>query len=293
MTLTCRQISEWHVDNTASEAMLVNNGFHFEFDAQQSTAILAAIAEEEEEANISSLQPQKQRIAFGITRFHSNAAMAVYTPTRFRAASSSALQSVSQAAQLARRFSSTTSTNSLIAFTSAACHTAVSAQAATKAVVQFLQAANNRTQSFTHKTGVALYTGLKQSSSCVMARFSTGHQAAKRVSHATAAALGSFGSDVVDAAKVMARDAPAVARRMQEDLGSAVTDVNSVVKDAGVAVGKGLGKATLQVMLAGSSRSCIVQRHLSYGNCRRKEYITGQQHNTSSMAFQRQLPLGV
>ena len=139
-----------------------------------------------------------------------------------------------------------------MAFQSAAHHTAFSAQAATKAVVEFTQAMANKTHSLTHKTCVTLYSGLKQSSSCVMARVSAGRQAVNHASHATAAALGSFGSGVVDAARVVARDTPAVARRMQQDLGSAVLDVNSVVKDAGVAVGKGLSQGAQQVMLAGS-----------------------------------------
>lgn len=72
-------------------------------------------------------------------------------------------------------------------------------------------------------------------------------QAVKQASQATAAALSSFGSDVADASRVLVRDAPAVARRVQEDLGNAVLGVHNYLRDAGATAGKGLGHATQQV----------------------------------------------
>lgn len=80
-----------------------------------------------------------------------------------------------------------------------------------------------------------------------MLRLSAGRQAVKQASQATAAALGSFGSDVADASRLFVRDAPAVARRMQSDLGSAALVVHNYVRDAGVTAEKGLCHATQQV----------------------------------------------
>lgn len=80
-----------------------------------------------------------------------------------------------------------------------------------------------------------------------MSRLSAGRQAVKEASHATAASLGSFGSDVVDASRAFARDAPAVARRVQEDLGNAALDAHNFVRDTGVSTGKGICHATQQV----------------------------------------------
>ena len=78
-------------------------------------------------------------------------------------------------------------------------------------------------------------------------RLKAGQRAVKHASHATVASMGSFGSDVVDATRMLARDAPAVARRVQQDLGNAALDVHCFVRDAGVTAGKGLCHATHQV----------------------------------------------
>ena len=81
----------------------------------------------------------------------------------------------------------------------------------------------------------------------VMLRLKAGQQAVKRASVATVASLGSFGSDVTDAGRMFARDAPAVARRVQQDLGSAALHVHHSVRDAIVTAGTGLCHATQQV----------------------------------------------
>lgn len=78
-------------------------------------------------------------------------------------------------------------------------------------------------------------------------RFKAGQRAVKQASHATVASMGSFGSDVIDATRMLARDAPTVARRVQQDLGNAALDVHHYVRDAGVTAGKGLCHATQQV----------------------------------------------
>lgn len=78
-------------------------------------------------------------------------------------------------------------------------------------------------------------------------RLKAGQRAVKQVSHAAVATMGSFGSDVVDATRMFARDAPAVARRVQQDVSNAALDVHHFVQHAGVMAGKGLCQATHQV----------------------------------------------
>lgn len=85
----------------------------------------------------------------------------------------------------------------------------------------------------------------------VMVRLKAGQQAVKRASFATVASLGSFGSDVTHASRMFARDAPAVARRVQQDLGSAALHVHHSVRDAFVTAGTGLCHATQQVGFVG------------------------------------------
>lgn len=93
-----------------------------------------------------------------------------------------------------------------------------------------------------------------------MVRFKAGQQAVKGASVATVASLGSFGSDVTDASRMLARDAPAVARRVQQDLGSAALHVHHSVRDAIVTAGTGLYHATQQVgFVVRFLRQCMLQ----------------------------------
>lgn len=97
----------------------------------------------------------------------------MYTPTAFKSASNSALQSVSQAAQLAGRYSSAATTNSLVAVTAAAQHSAQSTAAAATAVVEFSRELADKTYGLGHRTSVAVYHGVGQVSAgvcvCVLA----------------------------------------------------------------------------------------------------------------------------
>ena len=80
-----------------------------------------------------------------------------------------------------------------------------------------------------------------------MVYLKAGQRSVKQASHAAVASMGSFGSDVVDATRMFARDAPAVARRVQQDVGNAALDVHHFVRDARLMVGKGFCHATQQV----------------------------------------------
>lgn len=94
----------------------------------------------------------------------------------------------------------------------------------------------------------------------VMVRLKAGQQAVKRASFATVASLGSFSSDVTDAGRIFARDAPAVARRLQQDLGSAALHVHHSARDAIVTAGTGLCHATQQVgWVFCFLRQCVLQ----------------------------------
>ena len=188
-----------------------------------------------------------QELASGLIHQQYTGSLALYTPATFGRLSSTALQSVTSASTIVGSFASTASANSLAMVKSAAGHSALSAQAAATAVAKFSQATVNKMYGISHKTGVALYCGLEHSTVHAMMHLRVGQHAVKRGSLATAAALGSFSSDVTDAARMMARDAPAVARRIQQDLGSTVVDANRAVRDAGVACGRGLSQATEQV----------------------------------------------
>ena len=97
----------------------------------------------------------------------SQRSLAVYTPTTIRKASSSALQSVNQAAQLAGRQVSSAGAHSLMVVAYAAHHSAHSTAAAARAVVQFSQQLAGKTCSVGHRTGVAVYQGVEQASSGV------------------------------------------------------------------------------------------------------------------------------
>lgn len=90
--------------------------------------------------------------------------LAEYAPTTIKAASDSALQSVTQAAQLAGRFSSTATANSLVAVTAAAQRSAQCTAAAATAVVEFSRGLAERTYGLGHRTSVALYRGLEEAS---------------------------------------------------------------------------------------------------------------------------------
>lgn len=97
----------------------------------------------------------------------SQRSLAVYTPTTIRKASSSVLQSVNQAAQVAGRQVSSAGAHSCMVVASAAHHSAHSTVAAAQAVMQFSQQLAGKTCSFGHRTGVAVYQGLEQASSGV------------------------------------------------------------------------------------------------------------------------------
>lgn len=199
----------------------------------------------------SSLQEAAKQVVYRVITEQSHGPVALYTPTRFSTASNSALQSVSQAAHTAGRFTTAAGANSLMAFKSAAHHSALSVQAAATAVVELSNSLATKTRSMSHRTSLAVYQGLQHASVGVMSCLGTGTTAVRRASYVTVAALGSFGSDVTDAARVVIRDAPAVARSMQQDLGSAALDVNKLVHRTGAAVGQGLSCATYQVSVSG------------------------------------------
>lgn len=93
--------------------------------------------------------------------------LAVYTPIAIKTASNSALQSVSQAAQLAGKFSSAATTNSLVAVTAAARHSVQSTAAAATAVVEFSQELADKTYGLGQRTSVAVYHGVGQVSAGV------------------------------------------------------------------------------------------------------------------------------
>ena len=98
-----------------------------------------------------------------------------------------------------------------------------------------------------------------------MARLTAGKQAVKQASHAAVASMGSFGSNVVDATRVFARNAPAVARGVQQDLGNAALDVHHFVRHAGVMAGKGFCHATHQVcFICSFLMQCRLQNCLSH-----------------------------
>ena len=93
-----------------------------------------------------------------------------------------------------------------------------------------------------------------------MVRLKAGQRAVKQASHAAVASMGSFGSDVVDATRMFARDAPAVARRVQQDVSNAALDVHDFVQHAGVMAGKGLCQATHQVgFICSFPMQCMLQ----------------------------------
>lgn len=100
-----------------------------------------------------------------------------------------------------------------------------------------------------------------------MVRLTAGQQAVKQASHAAVASMGSFGSDVADATRVFARNAPAAARGVQQDLGNAALDVHHFLRDAGGLAGKGLCHATHQVgFISSFLRQCMLHNCLNVQN---------------------------
>ena len=102
--------------------------------------------------------------------------LAVYTPTAIKTASSCALQSVSQAAQLAGSFSATATANSLVAVKAAARHSAQSTAAAATAVAEFSWELADKTYGLGHRTSVAVYHKVGQVSAGVCVSAMLHHQ---------------------------------------------------------------------------------------------------------------------
>ena len=172
---------------------------------------------------------------------------AVYKPHTFGSASHTAVQSVSQAARTASRLSSAAGAHSLVAVQYTAQHSASHALAAATAVVEFSQSVADRTCRLGQSTSLALFHGADQTSASLKRHLAAAQVALQQAGHASALVLRSFGSDVAKASGTVARSAPMVMRKIQEDVSHKLEDAQEMVKHAGHSVAHKVTHATHHV----------------------------------------------
>jgi len=182
-----------------------------------------------------------------LLRHNATAPLVSYKPASFSTASHTALQSVAQAAKAAGRISTAAGAHSIVAVQYTAHRSVLNMLAAAKAAVRFSQVAVNKTCDCGQSTTVAVYNGVNKASASLMHQLITAQHAVGKAGHATAIVLKSFSSDVAEATGVLVRDAPLVARRMQQDWCHAVHGAQHMIRHGGQAVGHGLSHAAHQV----------------------------------------------
>lgn len=173
--------------------------------------------------------------------------MALFIPHAVTSASHTALQSVTQAAQTASQVGTAAGAYSLAAIQYTSHHSAVTARAAATAVAKFSREVANQACSVSRSTSLALHHGISQSSASLQRQWVAARLAVGKAGHATALAVQSFGSDVAEASRVMVREAPAVVRRMRDDVSYVFEGAQGVVKHAGCSVAHSVTHATHQV----------------------------------------------
>lgn len=173
--------------------------------------------------------------------------VALYIPHAVTSASHTALQSVTQAAQTASQVGAAAGAYSLAAIQYTSHHSAVKACAAATAVAKFSCEVTHKACSVSRSTGLALHHGISHTSASLKRQWVAAGLAVGKAGHATALAVQSFGSDVAEASRVMVREAPAVVRRMQDDVSYVLEGAQGVVKHAGCSVAHSVSHATHQV----------------------------------------------
>lgn len=184
---------------------------------------------------------------------------AMYKPHTFSSASHTAVHSVSQAACTASRLTSAAGAHSLVAVQYTAQHSASHALAAATAVVQFSQSVSDRTCRLGQSTSLALFHGVNQTSASLKHHLAAAQVALQQAGHASALVLRSFGSDVAETSRTVARSAPMIVRKIQEDVSHKLEGAQAVVKHAGHSVAHIGTHATHHVSLVNhpSAADCI------------------------------------